>query len=472
VSNAPHVGVGMPVYNGDNFLREALDSLLAQDFADFELIISDNGSLDATEEISREYQSRDSRVRYIRHPENRGAAWNFEFVARETRGELFMWAAHDDLWDPSYIRKCVDFLERHPSAVLCCSENTIIERDGTPSPEWAEHKNIDTLGMTRVQRVHELIRGVAGFELYGLIRRDALLKISLGLDVLGADVIFLLELLLLGDIAKVPERLFKTRIVIPHKSYEDYHRDVDRARQTSRAHFTDSAARLMRTVYQSSLSQEEKMAVFAEFICTLSCENLHWRRMITEEWLGAGVTLTDSQFAWLLGMILTGSAPAEDAKLNPLCEAVYRSPLSSPDLLPAARKILGQPEPAAPAPPVDMYREGARLFEQGRLEEASRVFSEALHQGENSDGWSDWATVQLACQRLFDAERGFRRALVLDANNGLAAAKLGVLLANLGRTNEALLPLELSLPRIPPDDRGRMKELLRECRAKLPVPVK
>lgn len=93
----PKVSIGMPVYNGEPFIREALDSLLAQTFTDFELIISDNASTDDTEEICQNYASKDSRIRYIRQPKNLGASYNFQFVLDEAVGEYFMWAAHDDL---------------------------------------------------------------------------------------------------------------------------------------------------------------------------------------------------------------------------------------------------------------------------------------------------------------------------------------------------------------------------------------
>ena len=77
----PLISVGMPVYNGEAYLRDALDSLLSQTFRDFELIISDNASLDTTEAICREYAGSDSRIRYIRQTENLGAAANFQFVS-------------------------------------------------------------------------------------------------------------------------------------------------------------------------------------------------------------------------------------------------------------------------------------------------------------------------------------------------------------------------------------------------------
>jgi len=99
----PQVSIGMPVFNGEKFIRDALDSLLAQTFADFELIISDNASTDSTAEICREYCKKDDRLRYFRQNENIGAVANFQFVLDSARSEIFMWAAHDDKWSKNYL---------------------------------------------------------------------------------------------------------------------------------------------------------------------------------------------------------------------------------------------------------------------------------------------------------------------------------------------------------------------------------
>jgi glycosyltransferase involved in cell wall biosynthesis len=99
----PAVSIGMPVYNGAQYIREALDSLLSQTFKDFELIISDNASTDATQSICEEYAHRDSRIFYERQVENNGAVANFRFVLDRARADLFMWAAYDDLWAPNYL---------------------------------------------------------------------------------------------------------------------------------------------------------------------------------------------------------------------------------------------------------------------------------------------------------------------------------------------------------------------------------
>lgn len=106
----PTVSIGMPVYNGAKYIREALDSLLAQTFTDFDLVISDNASTDATQAICEEYARRDSRVRYVRQRENKGAIANFKFVLDYAQADLFMWAAYDDLWATDYLMDAITLL--------------------------------------------------------------------------------------------------------------------------------------------------------------------------------------------------------------------------------------------------------------------------------------------------------------------------------------------------------------------------
>lgn len=120
----PKVSIGMPVYNGEKFIRKTLDSLLAQTFTDFELIISDNASTDSTQEICKEYAIKDSRIRYIRQSENKGGLFNFNFVLHQACGKYFMWAAHDDFWDSECVEKYVDILDIHHDVDLVfCNYN-------------------------------------------------------------------------------------------------------------------------------------------------------------------------------------------------------------------------------------------------------------------------------------------------------------------------------------------------------------
>lgn len=108
----PAISIGMPVYNGEKYIREALDSLLGQSVTDFELLISDNASTDGTEAICQQYAAKDSRIRYVRQPVNLGALANFTFVLDEARGGYFMWAAADDKWDLNWISDLLNAMKK------------------------------------------------------------------------------------------------------------------------------------------------------------------------------------------------------------------------------------------------------------------------------------------------------------------------------------------------------------------------
>ena len=117
----PKVTIGMPVYNGERLIRKAIEALLNQTFRDFILVISDNASTDSTGEICVEYAKLDARIRYVRQPENRGAALNFGFVFDHARTEYFMWAACDDLRSEDFLEINLEFLETHPDFVASTS---------------------------------------------------------------------------------------------------------------------------------------------------------------------------------------------------------------------------------------------------------------------------------------------------------------------------------------------------------------
>jgi glycosyltransferase involved in cell wall biosynthesis len=121
MATPPRVSIGLPVYNGERFLKDALDSILSQTYRDFELIISDNASSDHTEEICRRYAARDERVRYYRYDNNVGAARNFNRVFQLSRGEYFKWAAHDDICSPGFLQRCVKILDSDTAVVVCFS---------------------------------------------------------------------------------------------------------------------------------------------------------------------------------------------------------------------------------------------------------------------------------------------------------------------------------------------------------------
>jgi len=117
----PLVSIGMPVFNGEKFIRKRLDSVIEQTFKDFELIISDNSSTDSTPVICEAYSKKDKRIRYFRQKKNMGATWNFNFVLQEAKFKYFVWAAVDDLWESNFLEKNIEILETNKNAVASMS---------------------------------------------------------------------------------------------------------------------------------------------------------------------------------------------------------------------------------------------------------------------------------------------------------------------------------------------------------------
>ncbi|MEB3830726.1 glycosyltransferase [Phormidium sp. CCY1219] len=281
--NQPLVSIGMPVYNGDRYLRQALDSLLAQDYACFELIISDNASTDNTPEICQEYAGKDSRIQYYRNSDNIGSTNNFNKVFELSNGKYFMWAAHDDFWERKFIGKCVEGLENNPKAVLCCSEVVFIDEKGSVKTDWTSHpqkKNVATVGMNLVQRSHQLIAKAGWYTIYSLIRRGALLKTNLLLDKYGADVIILQELNLLGEFAKIDEPLFFYRLHESQGSLEE----VKQAKLKRQKPYSGLVKDLLDVVLKSNQVDEYvKEQVRADFIETLAFQNSELFNLIAAE---------------------------------------------------------------------------------------------------------------------------------------------------------------------------------------------
>lgn len=208
----PLVGIGLPVYNGERYLRGCLDSLLAQDYADVELTVSDNASTDATEAICREYAARDPRVRYHRAERNMGAVWNFRRAFELSRGEYFCWAAFDDLREPAFVRRCVEALEASPRAVMCCPGVRLIDEEGREIGEREFTHGIRPAGATPRERLSAIARATYWYDFYGVMRRSALARTRLPQPVWGFDVLLVAEMCLLGPVVTVPERLLVYRI--------------------------------------------------------------------------------------------------------------------------------------------------------------------------------------------------------------------------------------------------------------------
>jgi glycosyltransferase involved in cell wall biosynthesis len=228
-SSPVKVSFGLPVYNGERFVAKAIQSLLDQTFTDFEVIVCDNASTDSTAEICEEFARQDSRIRYHRQEINIGAKANFNRVFEYSRGKYFKWVAADDVCGPRYLALTVGALDRDPTAVLAHTRSSIINsKDEVVSPEELEHGTIFDEGVPvdvrpidgtrcfdaghRHQRFQEILLDTFWcFEIFALIRREAMLLTYPKRPYYGSDKVMLAQLSLLGRFIELPEMQFFRR---------------------------------------------------------------------------------------------------------------------------------------------------------------------------------------------------------------------------------------------------------------------
>ncbi|MFW6154481.1 MAG: glycosyltransferase [Planctomycetota bacterium] len=203
------MSIGMPVYNGEAYVAEAIESILAQTYRDFELIISDNGSTDATAAICRRYADEGDRIRFHRSEINRGAAWNFNHLPSLAVGEFFKWAAHDDTLAPVYLQRCVDVLDLRRDVVLCYTRVRMIDAGGNVIGDYDVHVGTDAADPAR--RFRAAMEDVMCYAIFGLIRLPVLLTTPLLGPYAHGDGVLLARLALRGRLVEIPEYLFHSR---------------------------------------------------------------------------------------------------------------------------------------------------------------------------------------------------------------------------------------------------------------------
>lgn len=206
----PLVTIGLPVYNGGRFLKSSIESILAQTFSDFELIISDNASTDDTEDICRAYAKMDRRILYARRQTNLGASRNFNDVFLISRGKYFKWASNDDICEPRFIEECVRVLEADSYTVLCYPRTKRIDEDGRVTGTY--DLRLDTGSADPVTRFRELLLVKhACFQVFGVFRRRVLASTMLLNNHTGSDRVLLGEVSLHGRFHEITEYLFRRR---------------------------------------------------------------------------------------------------------------------------------------------------------------------------------------------------------------------------------------------------------------------
>ena len=207
----PRVSVAIPVYNGEAYLAQTIESILGQTFRDLELIVSDNGSTDRTREIVASYAARDARVRVVRSEQNRGAAWNYRRSFELACGEYFRWAPADDLFAPDSVAVCVAALDANPDAVLCYPKTDFVDGQGKVIRSYDD--NLDLRSPDPAERLGRAMLQI-GFVnvIYGLMRTASLAKTRLMGTFVGADEVLVFELALQGKFLELPTSRFFRRI--------------------------------------------------------------------------------------------------------------------------------------------------------------------------------------------------------------------------------------------------------------------
>jgi glycosyltransferase involved in cell wall biosynthesis len=202
--------VGLAVYNGENFLADALRSLVEQDYRDMEILIGDNASTDDTLAICERFAALDDRIRIVHSDVNRGLSWNHNRLLPEARGEYFKWAAHDDRYLPTFVSSCVDVLDRHPDVVLCYTNTIDIDGDDQFMKAWpATNRASSNRPLDRFRDV--LMNERQCFPIYGVMRTEILRSTVLMGNYAGSDHPLLAELALRGRFVEIPAALFEHR---------------------------------------------------------------------------------------------------------------------------------------------------------------------------------------------------------------------------------------------------------------------
>ena len=194
----PLVSIGIPSYNRAALLQRAMESVLSQDYDNIELIVSDNASTDGTQALCEEFCRRDSRVRYIRQPVNRGANANFIEVSQRSRGEYYMVIGDDDWLDISYVSQCLQALIQDPELVLVCGISRWFQGQTFLGDEHVASLLHDT-GRERVLEYYRKVDGNGMF--HGLIRRKVLTGLPLPRNVFGGDWLYVASIAFTGKCA-------------------------------------------------------------------------------------------------------------------------------------------------------------------------------------------------------------------------------------------------------------------------------
>lgn len=214
----PLVSIGMPVYNEERYIRQSIEALLAQDYENIEILISDNGSTDNTGQICSDISSSSSNIIFNRFDKNVGITKNFNYVLENSTGEFFMWASGHDLWSPNYITECINLMTSYPKSVISFGSSQWVDQYNQIITArqfgWADTRGLDVFS-----------RYVYAFwgnmhPILGIIKRDKLLE-KPAINTAGTDMIMLCRLSLEGDFIHATQAKWSRREFREERTYKE-----------------------------------------------------------------------------------------------------------------------------------------------------------------------------------------------------------------------------------------------------------
>jgi glycosyltransferase involved in cell wall biosynthesis len=210
VKESPLITIGLPVYNSERYLRQSLDSLLAQTHSDFVLVISDNASTDGTAQICREYAAADPRIKYFRNATNIGNPRNFNRVFELSTTRYLKWSTADDFWEASFLERALDVMEHDSTVALCYPQAVLVDAHGGNPTNYE-----DVLHLVQENPADRFLALIASIKLahqhLGLIRMSHLRRTHLLGTHVASDINLLAELTLYGKFFELPHHLFFRR---------------------------------------------------------------------------------------------------------------------------------------------------------------------------------------------------------------------------------------------------------------------
>jgi len=215
------ITIGLPVYNGGDFIKNRIENILSQNYEDFELIISNNASTDNTDEVCKQFKNRDNRIKYFTHKKNEGALWNFQFVLDESNTPYFVWAGADDIWDQNFLKENIGFLEKNQNFIGSISQ---VEKFGESNQrelssnriikniikqfKFSKYGAVEATGnYKRKSKIY--LQNNSAQAVYGIFRTSNLKKSMINKLFLGMDLVIILNVLKYGDYHVIPKKLIK-----------------------------------------------------------------------------------------------------------------------------------------------------------------------------------------------------------------------------------------------------------------------